>query len=85
MTEEMTVYDIPNVTVEGMGDPVRYHKIRTVSGYVIKLPEYPENVYKTVAVFPIGYDYTTVQIIAESDLPEGAEIYGNVGNDHETA
>lgn len=75
----MTVYDIPNVTVEEMGNPVRYHRITTVAGYVIKLPTYPENVYKTVAVFPIGYDYATVQIIAESDLPEGAEIYGNVG------
>lgn len=79
----MTVYDIPNVTVEVMGDPVVAYRIRTVSGYVIKLPTYPENVYKTVAILVPTYDFSTVQIIAESDLPEGAEIYGNTGNDHE--
>lgn len=81
----MTVYDIPNVTVEEMGNPVRYYRIRTNEGYVIKLPEYPENVYKKAAIFTLDYDLSTVQIIAETDLPEGAEIYGNVGGtDHET-
>jgi hypothetical protein len=81
----MTVYDIPNITVEEMGSPVRYYRIRTVEGYVIKLPEYPENDYKTVAIFTLDYDFSTVQIIAETDLPEGAEIYGNTDNDHEIA
>lgn len=80
----MTVYDIPNVTVEEMGTPVRYYRIRTVAGYVIKLPSYDENIYKTVAVLVPTYDFSTVQIIAETDLPEGAEILGGEdNNDHE--
>lgn len=81
----ITVYDIQNITVEEMGDPVRYYRIFSEPGYVIKLPEYDENVYKTVAIFTPDYDFSLVQIIAESDLPEGAEICGNVGGtDHET-
>jgi hypothetical protein len=81
----MTVYDIPNITVEEMGNPVRYYRIFAEPGYVIKLPEYEETVYKTVAIFTLDYDFSTVQIIAESDLPADAEICGNTDNDHETA
>ena len=73
----MTVYDLQNVTVEPMGNPVARYRITTLDGYVIKLPTYPENVYKTVAILQINYDFSTVQIIATTDLPEGAEIYGN--------
>jgi hypothetical protein len=78
----MNVYDIQNITVEEMGNPVFAYRIRTVEGFVIKLPAYPENVYQTVAILYTDYDFSTVQIIAESDLPEGAEIYGNTDNYH---
>lgn len=79
----MTVYEIPNITVEVMGDPAVAYRIRTVSGYVFKLPEYPENVYKTVAILVPTYDFSTVQVIPRTELPEGAEIYGGDNNDHE--
>ena len=81
---DMTVYDIPNITVEEMGNPVLFYRIRAVSGYVLKLPTYEELEYKTVAVLQPTYDFSLVRVIAESDLPEGAYING-VGdnNDHE--
>lgn len=81
----MTVYDIPNITVEAMGDPVIAYRINAVDGYVIKLPTFPENVYKKATILVPTYDFSTVQVIAETDLPEGAEIYGNTDNNHETA
>lgn len=70
----MTVYDLPNVTVEEIGNPVMGYRIRTIDGYVIKLPTYAENVYKTVVALRATYDFSTVQIIAIEDLPEGYEI-----------
>jgi hypothetical protein len=76
----MTVYDIQHITVEEMGDPVRYYRIRTVDGYVIKLPIYEENEYKTVAILTPTYDFNTVQIIPISELPEDAVIHGDTGN-----
>lgn len=79
----MNVYDIPNVTVEEMGNPVLFYRINTVSGYVLKLPDYEELEYKTAAVLLPTYDFSLVQVIAESDLPEGAYINGNTDNDHE--
>lgn len=79
----MTVYDIPNITVEVMGDPVAFYRIRPTAGYVLKLPDYPENVYKRAAMLVPTYDFGTVQVIAENDLPEGAEIYGNTGGNNE--
>ena len=80
----MTVYDIPHITVEEMGDPVRYYRIRTLEGYVIKLPIYEENEYKTVAILTPSYDFSIVQIIAESDLPGDAVINGDTDKEHET-
>lgn len=79
----MTVYEIPNVTVEEMGNPVAFYRIRSISGYVLKLTEYDENIYKTVAILLPTYDFSTVQVIAEADLPEGAEICSHMGNNHE--
>lgn len=70
----MTVYDLPNVTVEEMGSPVRYYRIRTLEDHVIKLPTYDELEYKTVAVLTLNYDLTQVQLLPVSELPEGYEI-----------
>lgn len=80
----MNVNDLPNVTVENIGDPVIAYRIRTLDGYVIKLPTYEENVYKTVAILRTDYDFSTVQIIPISELPEGAEILGDVNDETET-
>lgn len=81
----MTVHEIQNVTVEEMGNPLIAYRIRTMPGYVLRLPTYDENIYKTVAILDPDYDFSTVQVIAETDLPEGAEIYGSTDNDHEIA
>ena len=81
----MTVYDIPNVTVEEMGNPVRYYRINTIDGYVIKLPTYEENEYKTAAVLLVNSDFSIVQILPISSLPEGAVINGGNDTDHEIA
>lgn len=79
----MTIYEIPNITVEAIGNPVIAYRINANEGYVIKLPSYPENVYKSAEILTPNYDFSTVQVIPETDLPEGAEIYGNVGGNHE--
>lgn len=73
----MTVYDIPNVTVEPMGNPVARYRIRTLEGYVIKLPVYEELEYKTVAILQLNYDFSLVQVLPISELPEGYVINGN--------
>ncbi len=77
----MTVYDIPNVTVIPIG--TIGFRIIPNEGYYIKLPEYGEFVYKTYAILEASYDFSTVQIVAGADLPEGAEILGDTSNDHE--
>lgn len=74
----MNVYEIPNITVEEMGNPVVLYRIRAISGYVIKLPTYEEKEYKTVAILQPNYDFNTVQIIAKSALPADAVIDGNI-------
>ena len=70
----MTINEIPNITIEEMGEPVRYYRISAAAGYVIKLPEYEENVYKTVAIFTPNYDFSAVKIMTISELPEDIEI-----------
>lgn len=80
----MNVYDLQNVTVEAVGDPVVCYRIRANAGYYIHLPEHEENSYTTVVILRTAYDFSTVEIVAESDLPEGAEIHGS-NNDHVTA
>lgn len=76
----MTVYDIPHITVEELGNPVRYYRINTVEGYVIKLPIYEENEYKTAAILTPASDFSTVQILPIGELPEGSYINGDTGN-----
>ena len=77
----MSVYDLLNVTVEEMG--TIYYRVRTNEGYYMACPMYGENVYKTVGTFRVSYDFSLVQIVAEADLPEGAELNGGEYNDHE--
>ena len=80
----MTVYDIPNVTVEPMGEPVFRYRIRTLDGYVIKLSAYEELEYKTVAILLRTYDFSLVQIVPIGELPDGYVINGDVCNDKST-
>ena len=73
----MTINELQNVTYETVGT-IGY-RITAVDGYCIHTPQHEENEYATVIVVPKSYDFSTIQVIATSDLPEGAEIHG--GND----
>lgn len=73
----MTVYDLSNVTVVPVGDPARAYRINSNEGYYIHLPSYEDNVFTTAVVLLASYDFSTVQIVAEADLPEDNIINGN--------
>lgn len=84
----MTVYDIPNIehcTVSPIG--TIGHRIIAHEGWYIhladELPGYdedgnPTKIYKTVALLRTDYDFSLVEICAEADLPDNAEICGVV-------
>ena len=89
----MTVYDIPNiehcdVTTFGPG----YRIVAHPGWYIYQADNIPgedENgnptkIYRGAALLPATYDFSMVEITAEADLPDNAEICGDVGNnDHE--
>lgn len=79
----MTVYDLPNVTVTPVGNPAIAYRISANEGYYIHLPIYEENEFKTYIVLRADTDWTTVQIVAEADLPEDYIINGDTDNEHE--
>ena len=67
----MIVYDIPNIE----------HCVVTpmVNGTMFKIVSNEEdtaNVWKGAVILPSTYDFSQVEIRAEADLPEGAEICG---------
>lgn len=78
----MTVYEIPNInhcTVEGIGNPAFMYRIIAHEGWYIHLnDESTENIYKGAVALRTDFDFTKVEIIPESELPEGAEILGDV-------
>ena len=88
----MTVYDIPNIEhcdVSMMGTSL--YRIVAHPGWYIhqtdNIPGEDENgnptkVYKGAAILSVNYDFSKVEICAEADLPENAEICGD-NNDHE--
>jgi hypothetical protein len=84
MAANFTVYDIPNVTVVAMGDPVVIYRITADEGYYIHLPEHDDLQYTTIVGLVPSYDFSKVQVVAEADLPAGADITGG-GGEHETA
>ena len=79
----MSVYDLPNVTVIPVGDPVVMYRINSNEGWYIHLPSHEDFVFKTAVALRPDYDFSTVQIVAEADLPADAEILGDDNNDHE--
>ena len=90
----MTVYDIPNIEHCDVA-PFGSLGIRIIchEGWYVHLPTNepgideegnPTKVYKTVAILRTDYDFSLVEITAEADLPENAEICGNTNNNHET-
>lgn len=76
----MTVYEIPHIehcSVEPIGSPAVMYRIISNDGWYIHLNngiEDTENVWKgAVALLP-ATDFSMVEICAEADLPEGAEV-----------
>lgn len=84
----MTVYEVPNIehcTVRPLGDPVVVYRINSNEGWYIHLNDGDElaaNAWKTAVALSVDFDFSIVQIVAEADLPEGAEIYGIVNPSH---
>lgn len=80
----MTVYEIPNIehcNVREVGSPAVMYRISSKEGWYIHLndgDEGAEHIWKTAVALSAKYDFSLVQIVAEADLPEGAEIYGIV-------
>lgn len=75
----MTVYEIPNIehcTVTEFANGGIF-RIITNEGWVIKLPEYEENVYSTAVGLRNNYDFSTVQILPISSLEGDYEITGD--------
>lgn len=82
----MTVYEIPNinnctVTPVMSGETVLGYRIVSNEGWYIHVNngvEGNENLYKTAVLLTANYDFSLVEIVPESELPEGAEIFGTV-------
>lgn len=88
----MNINDIPNIEhcdVTPFGS--QHYRIVCHEGWYIhqtdNLPggteENPTKVYKTIAILSVNYDFSKVEITAEADLPDNAEICGDTDNDHE--
>lgn len=83
----MSVYEIPNIehcTVEEIGNPAVVYRIRSNEGWYIHLNddvEDTQNIWKTVVALLATTDFSIVEIRAEADLPEGAEICGGEDNE----
>ena len=86
----MTVYEIPNIEhcdVTTIGTTL--YRITTHEGWYIHLATYdpvfdedgnPKKVYKGAAILRTDYDFSLVEIVAETDLPDNAEILGGGDN-----
>ena len=86
----MTVYEIPNIehcTVQPIGNPVVMYRIVAHEGWYIHLNNGEEdtvNVWKGAVAMLANDDFSMVEIRAEADLPEGAEICGDTNEpEHE--
>lgn len=77
----MTVNDIPNIehcTVTPVGDPVIAYRVTTNNGWYIHLNngvEETQNDYKNAVVLILPYDFSTVEIVAEENLPAFSEFW----------
>ena len=78
----MTIDETPNIehcTVEPIGNPPVIYRVIAHDGWYIHLNdgiEGSENVYKGAVALTPTYNFEQVEIIPESELPEGAEICG---------
>ena len=82
----MTVYEIPNIehcTVTERLNGAMY-MIVAHEGWYIHLHngvEDTQNVWSTVVILNADEDFSIVEIKAEADLPEGAEICGDTNKE----
>ena len=88
----MTVYEIPNIEhcdIVPVGTIA--YRIICHEGWYVHLVDDPSSedengnptkLYRGAAILSVNYDFSTVEITAEADLPDNAEICGG-GNDHE--
>ena len=74
----MTAYDLPHCSVEEItsGGNTSY-VIRSDNGWLIHLTKRnPNNYYKTCVMLTSGYDWASIEIVSEADLPPDANIAG---------
>lgn len=80
----MTISEIRNIencTVTPIGNPAIGYRVIANTGWYIHFNDGVEetaNHYKTAALLNANYDFSLVEIVPESELPEGAEILGNI-------
>lgn len=83
----MTIYEVTNIehcTVREVGNPVSVYVITCNDGWYIHKDDGIEenvNMWKTATTLRAVEDPAILTIVAEADLPEGAEICGTVGNE----
>lgn len=76
-----TLEHIANATP--FGNPVFAYRVTTEDGWCIRKATLDPLLYKTTTMLYETDDFSQVEIIPESELPEGAEILGG-GNTPET-
>lgn len=83
----MTVYDITNIEHcdVSMVGTILYRILAHDGWYIYQADNIPgmdeegnpTKIYRTIAILRTDYDFSLVEITAEADLSENAEIYGN--------
>ena len=79
----MSVFDLPHIQEPVPVGTSGIYRIYTEEGYWMHRPSFGENVWKTATIVYPSDDLTQIQIVAEADLPEGAELCGTTTPDTE--
>lgn len=67
--------EIPHVTITPSGNPVAAYTLKSDEGYYIHLTKRnPNDYYKTCVMLNAGYDWSSIEIVAEQDLPADAKV-----------
>ena len=89
----MTIFEIPNIEhcdVTEFGT-LNYRVVAHPGWYIYQATNVPgededgnpTKIYRTATIIRKDYDFSLVEICAEADLPDNAEICGDTSNDHE--
>lgn len=85
----MTVFEVPNiehVTVTAVGSPAVAYRLNAHDGWWLHLNDDVEdtvNLYKKAMVLMVNRDWSQLEVVAEADLPEGAETADAPKNESE--